>query len=106
MAWSGYAHLSRLKATMIWWAWFVAAMCLWRNAVALAPVSSITRFISAHAQSPVEHSARVHSATLLECAMCLTNGLLTPPFTWGCAKVVPSPWGVVCCHQHHPTRIE
>ena len=61
--------------------------------MALAPVSSITRFFSAHGQSCVEHSARVHSATLLECAMCLTNGQLTPPFIWGHAKVVPSTMG-------------
>ena len=77
------------------------------KAVALAPVSSITCFISAHAQSSVEHSARVHSATLLECAMCLTNGQVdTTIHLEPCQSGTINCWGAVCCHQHHSTRIE
>ena len=54
MASLGYAHLSCLKAAMIWWAWFVHGMRLWRKAVPLTPVSSNTHFLSAQAQSSVE----------------------------------------------------
>ena len=85
--------LSRLKATMIWWAWFVDGMRLWRKAVPLTPVSSNTCFLSAQAQSSVEWSARVHKATLLESAMSLTNVQLRPPSMCGRASVARSTMG-------------
>ena len=44
------------------WAWFVSEMCLWMKAVALAPVSSITHFFNAQAQSSVLHSACFHKS--------------------------------------------
>ena len=59
----------------------------------MAPVSSITRFLSAQAQSSVSHSARIHKATLLESAMSLTNGQLTPPQLCGRASVARSTMG-------------
>ena len=61
--------------------------------MALAPVSSSTRFLSAQAQSSVEHSARIHKATLLESAMSLTNGQLRPPRSCGRASVARSTMG-------------
>ena len=61
--------------------------------MALAPVSSITSFISAQAQSSVEYSARVHKTTLLESAMSLTNGQLRPPRSCGRASVARSTMG-------------
>ena len=78
---------------MIWCAWFVHGMCLWRKAVPLTPVSSNTRFLSAQAQSSVEWSAQVHKATLLEPAMSLTNGQLRPPWMCGRASVARSTMG-------------
>ena len=48
----------------------MSEMRLWMKVVALAPVSSITRFLSAQTQSSVSRSARVHRATLLQSAMC------------------------------------
>ena len=68
-------------------------MRLWMKAVPLAPVSSSTRFMNAHAQSYVEHSACVRKAALLGSAMSLTDGQLTPPLTSGCANVAPSTMG-------------
>ena len=62
-------------------------------AVPLAPVSSSTRFLSAQAQFSVEYSARIHKATLLESAMSLTNGQLTPPRLCGRASVALSTMG-------------
>ena len=62
--------------------------------VPLAPVSSSTHFLSAQAQSSVEYSARVHKATLLESAMSLTNGQLTPPQLCGHANVAWSTMGL------------
>ena len=64
-----------------------------KKAMALAPVSSNTRFLSAQAQSSVSHSAHAHKATLLESAMSLTNGQLTPPFKCGHVNVAPSTMG-------------
>ena len=44
-----------MKAAMIWWAWFVHVMHLWRKAVPLTPVSSNTHFLSAQLQSLLFH---------------------------------------------------
>ena len=70
--------------------------------MALAPLSSSTCFLSAQLQSSVEYSACVHIATLLQSAMFLTTGQLTPPFTCGCVNVVPhTSWCVFCSCRHN-----
>ena len=71
----------------------MSEMGLWMKAVPLAPVSSSTRFLSAQAQSSVEHNVHVHKATLLESAMSLTNGQLRPPQLCGHASVAQSTMG-------------